>query len=99
MPSNYFGYQPTLPLVRDSVTVDQAIFGSTTVSGSGIIFTIRFQGLINGVSPLLFSSFKLWDQNGNLISAIAYGGNITVGNVIVNTKIFLSFNDLNARII
>jgi hypothetical protein len=83
-----FGFQPILKYVYDSISIDQGILGSA-VSGSGILFTIRFQGLINGVSPLIISNFHLWDLYHNTIPASAYSGNITVGNVIVNTKIFL----------
>lgn len=87
--NDFFGYQPSSQLVKDSVTIDQAKFGTSGVSGSGILFTINFQGKNNGVSSVYFSNIDLRDVNLNHISCTNMFGNIIIGALYANVNIFL----------
>jgi hypothetical protein len=87
--NDFFGYQPAASLVTDSVVVDQAKFGTTGVSGSGILFTIIFQGINNGFCRVYFSKIDLRDVNLNQISCTNMFGNIIVGALYANVNIFL----------
>ncbi len=88
--NDFFGYQPIASLVTDSVVVDQAKFGTVVVSGSGILFTITFQGIINGTSRVYFSNIDLRDVNLNLIPCTNTYGYVIVGAVFANINIFLN---------
>ncbi|MGD0038290.1 MAG: cohesin domain-containing protein, partial [Bacteroidota bacterium] len=48
--------QPPLPTAPNRVTVDQAIQGGGTVSGSGILFTVLFTALRSGSCPIIIAS-------------------------------------------
>jgi hypothetical protein len=86
---DFFGYQPIASLVTDSVTVDQAKFGTVVVSGSGVLFTITYQGLNNGISRVYFSKIQLRDVNQNLIPCTNTYGYVIVGALYANINIFM----------
>ena len=71
--------QPPPPAAPNKITVDQAILGGGTVSGSGILCTILFTALRSGSSPISIDSIDL--RNGSNISLPTR--NIS-GHVIVN---------------
>ncbi len=53
--------QPPPPAAPNRITVDQAICGGGTVSGSGTLFTIIFTALRGGSSPIIIVSNELRD--------------------------------------
>jgi hypothetical protein len=84
--NDFFGFQPTIPsLVTDSVWLTQFKLGAPPVSGSGILFTLTFQGISNGVSRIYFSSIQLEDG----INCTSMYGNVIVGALFANINIFL----------
>jgi hypothetical protein len=62
----------------NQVKVDQTILGSSTVSGSGLLFTINFTTNNPGVSPATISAFSLLDLNSNVISATSQSGTVSL---------------------
>jgi hypothetical protein len=72
--------QPPHPAIPNRITVDQAIYGGRTVSGSGILFTIIFTALHAGSSPISIVSVELRNGSNKFILAQSGSGNITVNN-------------------
>ena len=83
--NDFFGFQPIQSLVTDSVWLSQFKLGAPPVSGSGILFTLTFQGISNGVSRVYFSSIQLEDG----IDCTSMYGNVIVGALFANINIFL----------
>jgi FlgD Ig-like domain/Cohesin domain len=72
--------QPPLPAAPNQITVDQAIWGARTVSGSGILFTVIFTALRAGSSPLTIISYEFRNGVNEYIPAQTDSGNIIVNN-------------------
>lgn len=53
---------------------------SEAVSGSGTLFTVRFIGLANGVSPLTIDDLTLSDRDGFEIPSLAEDSQLTIGS-------------------
>jgi hypothetical protein len=71
--------KPPPPAVPNKITVDQAIFGGRSVSGSGILFTIIFTALRTGLSPVAIGAIDV--RNGSNSSILTQ---VVSGKVIVN---------------
>ena len=74
------GPQPPPPAAPNRITVDQAICGGGTVSGSGTLFTIIFTALRAGSSPISIVTNELRDGMNNYILTQTNSGEITVNN-------------------
>jgi hypothetical protein len=85
----FFGTQPSLAYVKDSVFIDQAILGQSSVSGSGTMFTLKFKALVNGVSPVTIKNVELRTLANNEINYTSQNGLILVGGITANLKVFL----------
>jgi hypothetical protein len=73
----YVGTQPSgLP---NKVQVDQAILGTSTTSGSGLLFSITFTALNSGTDSIHVVSIDLRDGTNNTIRATSSSGQVTVG--------------------
>jgi hypothetical protein len=73
--------QPPPPSLPDKITIDQAICGGGTVSGSGILFTVEFMAMRSGSSPVFIVSNELRNGLNNLILVQTDSGKITVNTV------------------
>jgi hypothetical protein len=71
---------PPPPSTPNRITVDQAIAGGGTVSGSGVLFTIGFAALRKGSSPVTIDLADLRDGSNAAIPAKTISGQITVNN-------------------
>jgi hypothetical protein len=72
--------QPLPPASPNTLTIDQAIFGSTPVSGSGILFTIVFKTLRKGLSHVTLTAVDFRERSNKPIPA-----RMNSGTIIVNT--------------
>jgi len=72
--------QPLPPATPNVFTVDQAICGGGTVSGSGILFTIVFTALRAGSSPITIISHEFRNGLNTCIPVQIDSGKITVNN-------------------
>jgi len=72
--------QPMPPAAPNKITVDQAICGGGTVSGSGILFTIFFTAVRSGSSPIAIISTEFRNGLNKYILAQIDSGKITVNN-------------------
>jgi hypothetical protein len=72
--------QPPPPVAPNKITVDQAIWGGGTVSGSGILFTILFTTIRAGSSPITIVSNEFRNGLNEYILAQTDSGKITVNN-------------------
>jgi hypothetical protein len=86
---SFFGWQPATAFVTDSVFIDQAILGQSSVSGSGTMFTLKFKALANGVSPVTIKNVELRTLANNEINYTSQNGMILVGGITANLKVFL----------
>ena len=84
--SSIFFVTPTT--IIDSINVEEAISGSFVVSGSGKLFSITFNALAAGNSPISIARIQLRDLDNNNIPVTWNTGEIIVP-LSVNTKIFL----------
>lgn len=72
----YVGTQPSSSPNR--VQVDQAILGTSTTSGSGLLFSITFTALNLGTDSMHVVSIDLRDGTNNTIPATSSSGQVTV---------------------
>lgn len=72
-------YFPVISNATGIVQVDQAILGSGSVSGTGILFTLTFRAVANGAGALLFDQYDLRNVQNNSIPVTALGGAVQVG--------------------
>ncbi len=77
----FFGANPSPGPSVNSITVDQAILGYATASGSGVLFVIKFRAVGSGTSPVTLPSVDLRDLANNHISATVSPGNVSVNLV------------------
>ncbi len=93
--SNSGGYNvqlmsyPPVDSIADSITVDQAILGRSSVDGSGTIFNLTFIPIRAGSTVVKIRSFSLRDINNSEIFAETDSALITITSRVVNSKIFL----------
>jgi hypothetical protein len=73
----YVGTQPSSS--PNKVQVDQAILGTSTTSGSGLLFSITFTALNLGTDSIHVVSIDLRDGTNNTIPATSSSGQVTVG--------------------
>jgi hypothetical protein len=71
---------PLPPSMPNRITVDQAIIGGGTVSGSGILFTTGFTALRKGSSAVTIVLADLRDGSNASIPAKTISGQIVVNN-------------------
>jgi hypothetical protein len=86
---SFFGQQPSVAYVKDSVFIDNAILGQNSVSGSGTMFTLKFKALANGVCPVIIKNIELRTLGNNEISYSSQNGLIIIGGITANLKLFL----------
>ncbi|MCI0471957.1 MAG: cohesin domain-containing protein, partial [Ignavibacteria bacterium] len=86
---SFFGQQPSVSFVKDSVFIDQAIMGQSSISGSGTLFTLKFKALANGVSPVTIKNVELRTLANNEINYSSQNGLILIGGITANLKVFL----------
>lgn len=86
---SFFGNQPSNNLVTDSVIIDQFILGPGSVSGSGLLFTVKFKALANGTSPVTIKYADLRDPSNYRISSNISSGLVVIGGINTNLKLFL----------
>jgi hypothetical protein len=72
----YVGTQPSSS--PNKVQVDQAILGTSTTSGSGLLFSITFTALSPGMDSIRVVSIDLRDGTNNTIPATSSSGRVTV---------------------
>jgi len=72
--------QPPQPAAPNRITIDQAIRGGGTMSGSGILFTVIFTAIRAGPSPIFITSTDI--RNGSNTSIPV---KTVSGKIIVNT--------------
>ena len=72
--------QPPLGPAVDSVTVDQAILGNYSVSGSGILYSMTFSAVGAGLSSVTISTADLRDTSSLPIPATITSGSVNVAN-------------------
>jgi hypothetical protein len=70
--------QPPPPATPNKITVDQAIPGGESVSGSGILFTLKYTALRTGSSPISIVSVDLRDGSNTSILTQTVSGQVTV---------------------
>jgi hypothetical protein len=70
--------QPPPPAAPNKITFDQAIPGGGTVSGSGVLFTIKFTALRVGSSPITIISVDLRNGSNTSILTQTVSGQVTV---------------------
>jgi hypothetical protein len=70
--------QPPPPAAPNKIIVDQAIPGGGTVSGSGVLFTMKFTALRAGSSPITIISVDLRNGSNTSILTQTVSGQITV---------------------
>jgi hypothetical protein len=70
--------QPLPPSSPNTLTIDQAIFGSSAVTGSGILFTIVFHTLRKGLSPVTLTAADFRERSNKPIPVRMISGNIAV---------------------
>jgi hypothetical protein len=75
--SVFLGVVPQPP-PPNKITVDQAILGGETVSGSGVLFTIKFAALRAGSSPITIISVDLRNGSNTSILTQIVSGQVTV---------------------
>ena len=73
--------QPPLPAVPNQITVDQAIWGGKTVSGTGILFSIAFTALRAGSSPVTITSYEFRNGMNEYILPQIDSGKIIVNSI------------------
>jgi hypothetical protein len=78
--------QPPAPAATNKITIDQAIPGGGTVSGSGVLFTIEFTALRSGSSPVTIVSVDLRNGLNMLIPTKTVSGLVTVNSSPVITS-------------
>jgi hypothetical protein len=76
--SVFFSAQPVPGPGVSAFTVDQAILGPGTVSGSGVLFNITFRGRRTGSSPVTIATSQLRDVGNTTIPASVASGTLTV---------------------
>lgn len=86
---SFFGQQPSASYVKDSLFIDNAIMGQSSVSGSGTLFTLKFKALANGVCPVIIKSAELRTMDNNQIYCSTQNGVIMIGGITANLKVFL----------
>jgi hypothetical protein len=72
--------QPPLPMIPNRITVDQAIPGGGTVSGSGILFTVKFSTLRSGLCPIDILSVDLRNETNTSILVQTISSEVAVNN-------------------
>jgi hypothetical protein len=74
-----------------SIEIDQALLTDASVTGSGVLFTLTFNAVAKGTSPVTVSSVDL--RNNAVppaqISVSITSGSVTCGPTVVNTKVML----------
>ena len=73
----FLGVVPQPPPLN-KITVDQAILGGGTVSGSGVLFSIKFTALRAGSSPITIISIDLRNGSNTSILTQIVSGQVTV---------------------
>ena len=81
---SFFQSSPAPGPAVSSITVDQAMLGAGTVTGSGILFTASFTALVTGTSVATITA-DLRDNNNNSIPATITSGQINVENPVPST--------------
>jgi hypothetical protein len=83
--STFFSTQPSGSYILDSVTVAESILGAgIAVSGSGLLFSIQFDILSIGQSPITIKAITLYDINNYLAPGTFTSGLLTIsGKVLV----------------
>jgi uncharacterized repeat protein (TIGR02543 family) len=78
-PGTFFMYSPSV-LPSDTaryLTVDDALMGTQTLSGSGTFFSVQFRALQEGVSTVLLMEVVLRDGNNQNITHSTVNGTVT----------------------
>jgi hypothetical protein len=86
---SFFGQQPSSAYVKDSVIIDNAILGQSTVSGNGIMYTLKFKALANGVCPVTVKYFEVRNPGNDEVASSFQSGTIIIGGVTANLKVYL----------
>lgn len=82
----FFSANPSPGPSVNSITVDQAILGYATASGSGVLFVVKFRAVGSGTSLVTLPSVDLRDLANNHISATVSSGSVSV-NLISSATI------------
>ena len=92
--STFFGTQPSGTYINDSVTVAESILGAgIAVSGSGLLFSVQFDILSTGQSPISIKGITLYDINNNLITGAFTSGYVTIAGKILVVDDEVTFDD------
>lgn len=86
---SFFGQQPIAAYVKDSVIIDNAILGQSTLSGNGTMFTLKFKALANGMCPVTVKYFEVRNNINDEVASSWQSGSIIIGGVTLNMKFFL----------
>lgn len=79
-----FLVSPTGTSIKDSVTIAESVLGpGIGVSGNWLMFSVQFNIVSYGVSPILISSITLYDVNGLVPKTFTSGFVSVTGRVLI----------------
>lgn len=90
--SVFFNASPAPNPSANSITIDQAILGFAAVSGSGVLYTIKFRAVGGGTSPISISSVDMRDLSNNQLPCTVAPGTISVNLTSTITSLTSSPN-------
>ncbi len=88
----FFSINPLPGPTTSSMVVDEAMLGLGSVSGSGVLFRMRFHAVGGGTSPVTLMTVDLRDPTNLPIPAVSFSGTVAVARSTVTVNMMQGWN-------